>query len=431
MRICYLSPGTGSYFCGTCLRDDALVRALRARGHEVETVPMYLPAFLGKEERADEPPVRMGAVNLYLQQKLGLARHLPRPLERLLDSPRLLRFVSRFAGSTDPELLGEMTLSMLLGEEGPLAHAVKELALTFAGKPRPDAILLSNALLCGVAGPLRESTGARIVCSLQGEAPFLDILPEPHRENAWRALAERARHVDLFIAVSRHYGERMAGRLGLASERVAVVLNGIDPEDLPVSETHTAPEHPTIGFLARMCEDKGLSLLVDAYLELRRRGSVPGVRLRVAGVALAEDRPLVATLQRRLRNAGVRGDSEFLPNISAAKKREFLRSLSVLSVPATDDESFGLYLLEANAMGVPVVEPRHAAFPEILEATGGGLLCDPGDPVALADGLEKLLLDGELARRLGEAGRRAVAERFTAARMAEEVESLLLEVSGT
>jgi glycosyltransferase involved in cell wall biosynthesis len=99
---------------------------------------------------------------------------------------------------------------------------------------------------------------------------------------------------------------------------------------------------------------------------------------------------------------------------------DFLRGLSVFSVPAPYGEAFGLYVIEALAAGVPVVQPRQAAFPELVAATGGGTVCDPGDPKALADALETLLLDPKQAQALGEAGRRAVLEKFNALTMADE-----------
>ncbi len=100
----------------------------------------------------------------------------------------------------------------------------------------------------------------------------------------------------------------------------------------------------------------------------------------------------------------------FSPNPNRAEKIAFLSGLTVLSVPATYGEAFGLYVLEALAAGVPVVQPRHGAFPEILAATGGGILCEPNDPRALADAFESLLLDPTQARALGEQGQIAVRE---------------------
>jgi glycosyltransferase involved in cell wall biosynthesis len=113
--------------------------------------------------------------------------------------------------------------------------------------------------------------------------------------------------------------------------------------------------------------------------------------------------------------------------VDHAAKQSFLRSLSVLSVPATYGESFGLYVLEALASGVPVVLPRHAAFPELIDATGGGVLVEPGDPKALAEGLEAMLLDPARARALAAAGREVVLREFSVERMAKGVAGVLEE----
>ena len=125
---------------------------------------------------------------------------------------------------------------------------------------------------------------------------------------------------------------------------------------------------------------------------------------------------------------GIAGATRFLPNISRADKLRFLQTISLLSVPATYGESFGLYILEALACGVPVVQPRHGAFPEVVEATGGGILCDPDDPEALADGLARLLRDDVEAAKLADRGRRRVREAFTADAMALAFEKVCMSV---
>ncbi len=430
MRFTYLAPGTGNFYCGTCLRDAALVEGLRARGHAIEVVPMYLPAYPERGGEAASTPIRMGAVNLYLQQKAPALCSILRPISGLLDSPGLLRWISRHAGATDPAFLGEMTFSMLQGMDGPLAPMIEKLVDSIAEGSPTEVILLSNALLAGIARPLRERTGAKIVCSLQGEAPFLDALPEDHRERAWSALRGRTGDVDRFIAVSRHYAAWMRERMQVADERVEVVWNGLEPAALAIEPASEPPARPTIGFLARMCEDKGLPLLVEAFVILNRRGAVERPLLRIAGVELVDDRPLVEKLTARIREAGLSDSVELLPNLAVEAKVDFLRSLSVFSVPATRDEAFGLYVLEASAAGIPVALPNHAAFPELLECTGGGVLCEPDDPAALAAALEELLLDPEQARELGGRGREAVLEHFTAARMAAEVEGIVEGIVG-
>ena len=128
-----------------------------------------------------------------------------------------------------------------------------------------------------------------------------------------------------------------------------------------------------------MCPEKGLDTLVEAYILLRRRGRVGQLKLRVGGSCGPADTAFVESLRERLRAGGLLADAEFRPNLDRAGKLEFLRSLSVFSVPALYGEAFGLYVIEALAAGVPVVQPRAAAFPELLEATGGGVLCATGD----------------------------------------------------
>ena len=418
MRLALLTPGTGHYYCGSCLRDSALARGLVRLGQDVESVPLYLPFVLEEHGQDERLPVHMGGINMFLQHKLPLAARAPGWMRNLLDAPGLLRWAASLGSMTDASQLGELTLSTLRGEDGRQASALRELVAWLAGRELPDVICLSNVMLVGVVRSLKRELGRPVVCTLQGEAPFLDALPAPHRSEAWAMTAERAADIDAFVPVSHHYGELMRRRLQLRPERVHVVHNGIEPTDLVTRTLDDQPAVPTLGYLARMCVDKGLLTLVEAYIALRQRGRVGHLRLRVAGAMLAVDRPLVEALRRRLEERGLGADVEFLPNVERHQKVAFLRSLSVLSVPATYGESFGLYLLEAMAAGVPVVQPRHGAFPEILEATGGGLLCEPDDADSLADGLERLLLDPAEARTLAERGRRAVLERFSVERMA-------------
>jgi glycosyltransferase involved in cell wall biosynthesis len=427
MRLVHLTPGTGSFFCGSCLRDVALVQALGRRGHDVEVIPLYLPLVVEEPHAgAPQPRVFMGGINLYLQQMLPVLGRLPSWLTRRLDAPRLLRWSAGHGDMTRARGLGPMTVSMLRGEEGRQAGQLEVLLEWMRDRPRPEVICLSNALLCGMARRLKEELGCPLVCTLQGEAPFLDALPAPHRAAAWEVLRQRAADVDAFAAVSAWYGQVMAARLRL--ERVRVVHNGIDLEDFP-AERELPPGPPVIGFLARLCADKGLPTLVEAFIRLRRAGRCGPVRLAAAGAALPPDRRLLRRLRRRLARAGLAGDASFRPNVSRREKLEFLRSLHVLSVPATYGEAFGLYVLEAMACGVPVVQPRHGAFPEILEATGGGLLCAPDDEQALAEALESLLLEPARAASLGRCGQAEVRRRFTSDHMAAGVEELCMMVA--
>ena len=206
-------------------------------------------------------------------------------------------------------------------------------------------------------------------------------------------------------------------------------------EDRGTSASHSPlaprPSPPVLGFFARMCPEKGLDTLVEAYILLRRRGRAGDVSLHIGGSCGPADEAFVDGLRERLQTAGVLGDVEFHPNLDRAAKLAFLRSLSVFSVPARYGEAFGLYVIEALAAGVPVVQPRVAAFPELLEATGGGLLCAADDPQAMAEAIEELLLNPARALALGEAGRRAVFERFSAEAMARAMVQAYGKAAGT
>lgn len=416
MNIAQLTAGTGTWYCGSCLRDNTLAMAQRALGHEVVVVPMYLPLFTDEPDAAGDAKVFFGGVNVYLQQKSAVFRALPKWLDGVFDSRPMLRLAARASGMTAPESLGELTISMLRGTAGHQAKEIDFLASSLAARERPDLVVLSNALLAGLARPLKERLGVPVACTLQGEAPFLDVLPEAERREAWSVLAESARAVDGFVSVSRWHAEEMSARLALDPAKVHVVHNGITLEGFDAAPPE---DPPVLGYFARLCRDKGLPVLIDAWLHLRRRASSSALRLRLGGAMTGLDVPLVDALKARIEAAGLGSDVEWHPNVDRLQKQAFLRGLTVFSVPATYGESFGLYAVEALASGVPVVAPRHGAFPELLEATGGGLLVEPDDPLALADGIEQLVTDRARAAALGAAGRRAVHERFGANHMAQ------------
>jgi glycosyltransferase involved in cell wall biosynthesis len=457
MIILQVTPGAGAMYCGNCLRDNTLVAALRKLGHQVTMVPLYLPLTLDEPDQTAGAPLFFSGLNVFLEQKAAWFRQAPAFVHRLLASPRLVKWMAAKASAPQVADLGELTLSMLRGEEGNQKREIDDLIAWLKTQPQPEAILLSNVLLIGLVRRLKAELRAPVICGLQGEDTFLDGLPEPYRATCWETLAERAAEADLFIAPSRYFGQVMGKRLGLAAGRVQVVWNGIDlsgygspepssppsalspppsPSDAPRSlarrseaktatlpgasersEDGHAPRPRTLGFFSRMCPEKGLDTLVEAFIQLRRRGRAE-LRLAVGGSCGRTELRFVASLRERLREERLLDAVEFHPNLDRAGKVEFLRSLTVFSVPAAYGEAFGLYVLEAWAAGVPVVQPRSGAFPELIEATGGGVLCPAGNPLALAQEIENLLLDPDRACRLGQAGRRAVFEKFSAECMA-------------
>jgi len=407
-------------YCGGCFRDNALVAALRRLGHDTLMLPLYLPLTLDEKDQSAGTPIFFSGVNVYLEQKFPWFRNAPDWLHRALASPKLLGLLGGFAGKTRAEDVGELVISMLRGEQGNQAREVDELVTWLKANHRCDVLSLSNVLLAGMARRLKSELNAPVVCMLQGEDTFLDGLPVPVRAAAWQILAERARDIDLFIAPSRYFGELMARRMKVPMERVRIVHNGISLDGYSVQGPKSKVQGPPVlGYFARMCEMKGLGLAVDVFIELKERGRVPGLQLHVGGGCGPGDEPFVEEQKGRLEAAKVLADVKFFPNVSRAEKISFLESLDVFCTPAMYGEAFGLYVIEALAAGVPVVQPRHAAFPEIVEQTGGGLIAEP-NAAALADAVEELLLNPARARALGEAGRAVVRDHFNVDRMSRE-----------
>jgi len=421
MNLVQITPGAGGMYCGNCFRDNALVAQLRKLGHEVLMIPLYLPMTLEEEDQSNAP-IFFSGVNVYLEQKSAFFRHAPNWLHKLLASPFLLKLAGTQAGKTRAEDVGDLTLSMLRGEDGHQARELDELIAFLKSQPaHPDAICLSNAMLVGLARKMKRELGSLIVCQLQGEDAFLDSMREPERTQVWETMAERCLDVDLFIAPSRYFAENMARRLSLPLDKIAVVPNGINLDGILADDpTSPTPDPPVLGYFARMCEEKGLHLLVETFINLKRRPACARLRLKVGGGCGPSDRPFVERLRKHLRDEGLLGDVEFHPNLTREQKQQFFKSLSVFSVPALYGEAFGLYLIEAMAAGVPVVQPRHAAFPEIVEQSAAGLIAEP-NPGALADAIESLLTNKNRYNAFRKEAVAAAREKFSVEAMAKNL----------
>lgn len=417
MRIAYITAGAAGMYCGSCMHDNTLAAALVAKGHDCVLIPTYTPI------RTDERDVSLdrvffGGISIYLEQKSRFFRRMPRWLDRLLSRPGLLRRVARFGVKTRPEELGDLTISMLRGMDGNQRLEVERLADWLEGEVRPDIICLTNAILSGMAPELQRRLRVPILCTLQGDDVYLDWLPATHRDQALALIRDNSMAFAGYLTTSHYYADFMAGYLGVPRERTHVVHPGLNLRgfDSANAEENMRDPTPTIGYLARICPEKGLHVLVDALSRLR---DLPW-RLRVAGYLGDRDRVYLARIQQQVRNQGWEDRFEHVGEVDHAGKVAFLRSLDLFSVPTTYREPKGLYLLEAWACGVPVVQPQHGSFPELIAATGGGLLVEPDSAASLADGLGALLTDATRRGKLGQSGRAKVHALFTAERMAEE-----------
>ena len=406
-------------YCGSCLRDNSMATELLARGHDVMLLPVYTPT-LTDEPNVSQDHVVLGGISAYLEQYVPFFRKTPAWLDRLWDSKAALSLASRKSISVNPKMLGEMTVSVLRGEDGFQRKEIQKMVEWVKQLPQPDIVNLPYTLLIALARPLKEALNCPVLCTLQGEDLFLNGLHEPYRSQAFDLIRKQLDHVDLFLSVSEYYAEFMPNYLGIPAKKIRVVPLGINPDGFELRESH-ASEPFTVGFFGRIAPEKGLHVLAEAYRLLRESGDLPQARLEVAGYMAADCKPYLAGIEARLKEANLGDEFHYRGVLDRADKIAFLRRLEVMSMPATYDEPKGASLLEAMACGVPLVQPRRGGFTEVVEKTGGGLLVKPDDPQSLAEGILKVYKDKELASELSAKGFRGVRQHYTAAQMADKL----------
>jgi len=418
MKIAYIAAGAGGMYCGSCIHDNTLAAALIKKGHEVALIPTYTPL------RTDEANVTVdkifyGGINVYLEQKFSLFRHTPQLFDKIFNSASLLNWVSRFSASTDARELGGLTVSILAGEEGRQKKELLKLIDWLRDSYRPEIIQLTNSMFLGMAREIKKALGVPVLCAVQGEDLFLNELIEPYKSQARQLLRARAREVDGFIATSRYYAEFMADFLQVPVEKMHVVRLGINLQGHGLAQNRNGSTAFVIGYLARICPEKGLHLLVEAFHQLTQKFGSNNLLLKVAGYLGEKDRQYFENLQKQIAAWGLQDAVKYYGEVDRGGKINFLNSLHVLSVPTVYREPKGLFVLEALANGVPVVQPEHGAFPELLLSTGGGILVEPNSPKAIAEGIEKLMQDARLREQLGQKGKSAVERLFNDEVMAE------------
>lgn len=411
MRVVLLAAGAADMYCGSCIRDNRVAATLRAMGRDVLLFPLYTP-LRTDEPTTSERQVLFGGLGVYLAHKFPALRSLA----RWLDSPFLLRQLGRLSGSTSPEQLGELTLAVLLGPNGPLAPELHRL-IDHLRPVRPALVNLPNLMFLGAARPMREALGCPVICTLSGEDVFLDQLPEPWRTRAFDAIAAAARDADAYIAVTRYYAGHAARHFALPAERIHVVPLGIAPPPFDPPRA-TDPGRPfNIAYFARFAPEKGFHNLAEAFIALHAAGR--RCRLHYSGYVAPAQRAYLAGVLRRLRDAGLAEHTRFGLDRDRTGKFELLADADVLCVPTEFPEPKGLYVLEALSVGTPVVLPAHGSFHELIEATGGGLLYDPADPAALPTAIARMMDDPVLRAECGRRGRAAVLANFNDRVMAE------------
>jgi glycosyltransferase involved in cell wall biosynthesis len=426
MKIAYVTAGAGGMYCGSCLRDNTLAAALIEAGHDVLLIPTYTPTRTD-EHNVSHNRVFLGGINIYLQQYFGFFRKTPWIFDRLWDLTPVLRLTTRWGVSVDPAHLGHLTVSILRGTGGFQRKEMLKLVRFLAEKADPEIINLPNSLLIALAPAIKAEMDVPICCTCQGEELFLDGLGEPYRSDAIRLIGEHAGYVDAFIAVSSYGARHVAEYLGIERSRIRVAPLGINFDGYE-GKVGADPSPFTIGYLARVTPEKGLHVLCESYRRLRMNDGLPPSRLWAAGYLAPESKTYLAGIKKNLDSWGLSGHFQYHGELDRRGKLAFLKNLSVLSVPGPYDDPKGLFLLEAMASGVPVAQPRRGAFTEIVEATGGGILVEPDNPDALAEGILDLWRNPERRMELGSRGYEGVRKHYSAARMAEKVLEIYQEI---
>jgi colanic acid/amylovoran biosynthesis glycosyltransferase len=233
-------------------------------------------------------------------------------------------------------------------------------------------------------------------------------------------LAEKLRDARFVVCISDFARSQLMALSEPDSwDRLEVVHVGIPVDQFTRSSAAPAQRHPAILYIGRLVPEKGQAVLLEATALLADRG-------HLVEVTLAGDGTLRADLERRAEQLGIAPQVSFLGAVGQDRLRELYEAASIFCLPSFA-EGVPVVLMEAMAMGLPVVSTRIAGIPELIEDGVGGLLVAPGRPDELADRLESLLTDPALCRELGMKGREAVLREFDAERSATQLYELFSE----
>jgi glycosyltransferase involved in cell wall biosynthesis len=410
MNIIQIIPGSGgTFYCGNCLRDSKYFNALRAEGHNVTKIPMYLPLF-GDEHDISDVPIFYGAISLYLKQVYPIFRKAPKWVDNLLNSKPMMKLAASMAGSTRAKGLEDMTFSMLLGEEGEQKAELDHMVNWIAEHCKPDIIHISNALLLGLARRLKEKIGVPVLCSLQDEDVWIDPMQPKFQEKIWDLMHERAKDVDALVSVSNYFAGEMQKRMNLPGEKVKTIHLGVGVEDY----TYISPREKerNVGYISRMCHKDGFDIVVDAFIELKKKPGFDDVKLIATGGSTGDDAKFLKEQKRKIKENGLSESFVILPEFEDEAVHDFFKKVSLVSVPVRIGEAFGIYLLESMASGVPVVQPALGAFPEIIELSGGGVTYMPNSPEKLAETWAGLLSNPDKLEQLSRSGYEGTRANF-------------------
>jgi glycosyltransferase involved in cell wall biosynthesis len=379
-----------------------LLKGLQAKGHEVEVLTSAYRG--GGNATFDGIPVHR-------------FRYFPAPWEDLTHDeavPDRLRRAARYRLAAVCYVAAGMVAAWRLSR-----------------RRRYDVVHVHWAMPHALLGwAARAASGARLVTTFYGvELRWTASALGPLR---W-IVARAARTSDAAVAISRHTAEEVRRLAGIEAEVIPYGAaggaggaggtggtggTGGAEGAVRAARAASAPAAPpappvppfTVLFVGRLVERKGVHVLLDAAARLAPR--------RPLRVVIIGDGPERQRLEAHAARQGLAQVAQFRGRISAAELARAYASAQACVLPAVvdargDTEGLGVVLLEAMSYRVPVVGSEIGGITDILADGDTGLLVTPGDPEALGAALERLAADPALARRLGEAGYRAVRERFS------------------
>jgi glycosyltransferase involved in cell wall biosynthesis len=424
MKIIYLITGSGgSFYCGNCYRDMLYVRAIRrVPGISASAIPLYLPPDKSNTETGFDDKVFFGAISMYIREKVNIFRNMPSFLDKFFDMSPFLKLAAKLSGTTRTEGLEELTLNMIEGDNAFKPAEVKRLVKYIEASGKPDIIHLSNALILGLARQLKKHMDVKVVCSLLNEDDWIDDMVEPFKSKAWKLIAREAEYVDRFVSPSSYYKDMFIGKTGISGDNIDIVPLGFDPEGY--NAEIKGPHPPALGYFSRVNEHNGFDKIIDAFIIMKDKNTVPDLTLNVCGGFTGDDKLFISSQIQKIRSSGYQKSVKIFPEFQGNKKAEFFSTVDVISVPVRKYDGYGLYILEANIAGVPVVQPATGAFPEIIAATGGGITYEPDTSESLAEALTKILTDKNLREDLSKKGYAGVRSELSLGNMSKGLETL-------
>lgn len=420
MNIVYLITGSGgSFYCGNCYRDMLYLKAIKkVNGIKASAVPLYLPPDKTNIKNGLEDHLFFGAISMYIREKFPLLRNMPAFFDKILDSPFLLKIAAKQAGTTRTDGLEEMTLNMIEGDNAFRTNEVERLVKYINQNGKPDIIHLSNALILGLARQLKKRMDVKIICSLLNEDDWIDEMAEPYRSKAWKMIAIESGYVDQFVTPSNYYKNLFMSKTGLDGKNIHIVPLGIEPDNFDHLPRNS--EHPAIGYFCRISYLNGFDKLVDAFIKLKTERYTE-LTLHVCGGFTGDDKKFIDSQLKKIHKNGFSGSVKMYHEFEGNDRFEFFSNVDVISVPVRKYDGYGMYILEANGAGIPVVQPATGAFPEIIETTNGGITYSPDSVDRLTLALSEMLDNEHIRKKHGDEGKKGVTNNLSLAKMSVEL----------